>query len=218
MIQEKPFTGLDLTGKRFTRIIVLGFAGRRNSEAYWNCRCDCGKEWSVAGSCLKKKNTMSCGCLNRELTIKRTTRHGYARVLNHHPIYRTWNKMTQRCSNPKDGAYPNYGGRGIKVCKRWLTFENFLDDMKPSWKEGLTIERVDSNKGYHKSNCRWATRKEQQRNRRNTRFITFKGQTKALTEWAEIYGINRTKLRWRFVVMKWPIEKALTHSPAKRLK
>ncbi len=114
--------------------------------------------------------------------------------------------MKQRCLNPKAKDYFRYGARGIKVCKRWLEFENFLADMGERPK-GLTIERIDNNKGYSPYNCRWASYKEQNRNRKSNRHISYKGQTKLLIEWSEHLGISKDTLIYRLDTAKWSVTK-----------
>jgi hypothetical protein len=122
--------------------------------------------------------------------------------------------MLTRCTNPNNTHFHNYGGRGITVCDRWKTFENFYTDMgdKP---EGMSIDRIDNDKGYSLENCRWATRTEQTRNRKLTRIIEFNGQKRCVAEWAELMGISYKILRNR-LDKKWSIEKALTFAVAAR--
>jgi hypothetical protein len=117
--------------------------------------------------------------------------------------------MRRRCRNPKDRAYRNYGGRGIKVCDRWQTFENFLADMgeQPPNKE---IDRINNDGNYEPRNCRWATVKEQARNRRTNRFVTIKGETHTIVEWAEISGLSPERIRQRLVLQHWHPDKLLT--------
>lgn len=123
--------------------------------------------------------------------------------------YKTWDNMKQRCFNKGNKGYSNYGGRGIGVCKRWMSFENFLEDMgkKP---KGMSIERRNNNRGYSLENCYWATQSEQSRNRRNTRKITFQGKTLCLADWADKIGINRASLWYRLYRYNWTIDRALT--------
>ena len=117
--------------------------------------------------------------------------------------------MVQRCTNPNDEAYHNYGARGISVCDRWLDFANFLEDMGES-PPRLTIDRIDNNRGYEPGNCRWATYKEQMNNVRYNRIIEFDGKTLTLQQWSEESGINIGTLRNRLFVNNWPIADALT--------
>ena len=151
---------LDIAGRRFGRLVVLTLAPRRRGRIYWRCRCDCGTPIVASRHVLRSGHTISCGC--------RKTIHGHARRTETSRTYRTWSAMLSRCNNPTHKAYPDYGGRGIGVCKRWLKFETFLSDMgeKPA---GLTLERVNNNRGYSPANCKWATQWEQAQNRRNPR-------------------------------------------------
>jgi hypothetical protein len=123
--------------------------------------------------------------------------------------------MLQRCTNPNYPQYADYGGRGITVCKRWRVFKNFLDDMgvRP---EGLTLDRKNNSKGYSPANCKWATRAEQQRNRRSSNVWTHKGERKTVAEWAEQLGMKRHSLYMRVAVYGWTVHKALTTPPMMR--
>lgn len=122
--------------------------------------------------------------------------------------YRSWEAMKRRCDNPKDHHYKNYGGRGIRYDVRWLLFENFLEDMgdKP---EGMTLDRIDTNRGYCKENCKWSDKSTQSRNKRNNRVLTFNGKSYCLWEWAELIGMNPSTLRSR-LNRGWTVSKALT--------
>lgn len=125
-------------------------------------------------------------------------------------MWRAWARMKRRCQNTSDISYRKwYGPKGIKVCKRWQLFENFYEDMgdPPS---GTTLDRIRSNEGYHPGNCRWATQKQQQRNRTNNALIEFRGETRPMAEWAEIVGIPNATLWARLRVLKWTVEKSLT--------
>lgn len=156
---------LDLTGRRFGRLIVAERMSRINRGTRWDCLCDCGKHITVYAHNLASGCTSSCGCLQREARAARAT-HGQYRNNSVSPEIKAWEKMRERCLNPKDISYKNYGGRGITVCKRWLSFDNFLSDMgkRPSPKHSL--DRINNDGIYEPSNCRWATRTEQNRNRR----------------------------------------------------
>lgn len=170
-----------LIGARFGRLTVerIGFNGRR-SVAY--ARCACGARCAVLVYSLENGDTRSCGCLRHDETVDRMTTHGRFGTREH----RTWAGMLNRCRNPNEPSYPNYGGRGIRVCSRWLSFENFYADMGdcPPRK---SIDRIDVNGDYEPSNCRWATDHEQARNKRNNKLSTaqaaqIKAATKAGTE------------------------------------
>lgn len=123
-------------------------------------------------------------------------------------LYQVWCQIKGRCLNPSNQAYKNYGGRGVTLCERWLEFDNFLADMgeRPT---GMTLERVDNNKGYSPDNCRWASRAEQNRNTRKNRLFTIDGQTKIFAEWIRESGLKPSTVSQRFYVYKWPLERAL---------
>jgi len=125
------------------------------------------------------------------------------------PTHRSWLSMLARCSNPRAPDYPRYGGRGITVCERWKKFVNFYEDMgtRPDERQ---LDRSDNNGNYEPGNCRWATREEQGRNKRNNRILIFRGESKPLVEWAEIFRIKRSVVSLRLNQLGWSIEKALT--------
>jgi len=136
-------------------------------------------------------------------------KHGHTTHTASSPTYKSWHMMKQRCLNPNYDQYENYGGRGIKVVAHWGDFENFLADMgkRP---EGMTLDRIDNSKGYSKANCRWATKKEQQRNRRTNRMLSYQGETMCLLDWANRLGIKQHSLSMRIDVYGWTVEEALS--------
>lgn len=148
---------LDLTGRTFAYLKAIHAVG----GGYWHCECACGKTSSVLANRLTSGNTKSCGCLKKSVLGMSTTKHGKAGTRTH----RIWKAMRNRCNNPSTPRYKDYGGRGITVCQRWDSFENFLADMGEA-PEGKSIDREDNDKGYEPGNCRWATPSEQNENTR----------------------------------------------------
>lgn len=148
--------------------------------------------------------------------VAQTLRHG----MSGHRIYRIWSGMLARCHTPSASGYANYGGRGITVCDRWRSFDNFFADMGEAWHEGATIDRVNNDAGYSPENCRWSSRKEQNRNQRDLIFLEFNGQRKCVSAWAEDLGMPSASIRAR-VKRGWSVEKTLLtpirgHKPYER--
>ena len=154
---------VDITGQRFGRLKALRLEPQGASRAFnWTCLCDCGSTVVVPGTKLRHGHTKSCGCLSVDTAAALNLTHGLSKTSG---AYRSWLSMRSRCLYPTHKDWHNYGGRGITFCRRWERFENFYADMgeRPP---GLTLDRKDNDKGYSKSNCRWATRSEQARNQR----------------------------------------------------
>lgn len=154
-------------GEKFGRLTVLGAVHRGQGRAgryEWICRCDCGKMRIVKQHALKSGHTQSCGCYNQERVSQTHRRHRRSYTT----AYVNWANMLQRCGNPKHPSYSRYGGRGITVCDRWKTFENFYADMGERPSPNHSIDRKDNDKGYSPGNCRWATRTEQLLNTRRS--------------------------------------------------
>lgn len=202
---------VNLMNQRFGRLVVVKQAGENKWNQYlWLCQCDCGNKKIVSGYSLKNGDTQSCKCLQKEGVIRRNTKHNYARRKNKSKTYIIWTSMIQRCVNQNSRDYNCYGGRGIKVCQRWMNFENFLEDVGEPPTENHSLDRINNNKGYCKENCRWATQKEQARNKNNNNLQTYNGKTQCLSAWAEEYEINYQLLWKRVCVYRWSVEKALT--------
>ena len=195
----------DLTGQRFGRLLVLEYAGKTwYGKSKWRCKCDCGEVKDVDVSSLNRGYTQSCGCLQKEGISKRNSTH----QMTYSKAYNSWQCMRSRCQRPNDKEYARYGGRGITVCKRWQTFENFYADMGDP-PDGATLDRRDNSKGYCKDNCRWATRQQQANNRRGNLMIAFDGRTMTLAQWARNTGINSTTIRAR-LNRGWTVKDSLT--------
>lgn len=191
-------------GMKFNKLTILEYVGNdKKSVKYVKCLCECGTEKILTLSAVKLGKTKSCGCgkkAYKESFIKEHTTHGHSKTR----LYRIYHGIITRCTNPKREDYKHYGGRGITVCDEWkndyLSFEKW--SLENGYAETLTIDRIDVNKNYSPDNCRWVTRKEQNRNQERTIYLTYNGQVKTLSEWAEIVGksywtlMTRKKLGW----------------------
>ena len=193
-------------GDVFIRWTVIAQGRDKGGRDAPQCRCECGSIGNVRKAKLLAGNSRSCGCLRDE----ELTKHGMTTraSLESSNEYWVWNAMVQRCTNPNDRGYKNYGGRGITVHPEWLTFKGFYRDMGARPGKGYSIEREDNNKAYGPDNCKWVTRAEQNRNKRNNFFITFNGEKKCLPEWGREKGMSPTTIRQR-LSKGWSIEEAL---------
>lgn len=204
---------IDLTGQRFGRLIVIKQVGKNKwGRTNWLCLCECGRETLVCTGDLNIGRTKSCGCLRKEKCDIANTTHGYSKE----KIYKIWAAMIQRCTNPNNKQWKDYGGREIMVCERWIKPENFIKDMIKKWKPGLTLERRNNDKGYFPENCYWATWEEQQRNTRKNHLITCFGKTQCIAAWSEETGIPTKIISWR-IDRGWTPNRALT-IPVKKYK
>lgn len=201
----------DLTGKRFGRLVAVKCVGRTtNGNAKWLCKCDCGGEKVVASWGLVSGRTHSCGCIKREQNEKMFTTHGESGKAKTR-LYRIWAGMKTRCYNHnEEWAYSKYGARGIRVCNEWLnSYEAFRDwALSHGYRDDLSIDRIDFMGDYCPENCRWADAKQQARNTRNNRRITYNGETKIMAEWAEAAGFTYGTLEHR-LNRGWSLEDAL---------
>ncbi len=183
----------DISGIRYGYLVaVKKVAVDKGLNAIWECHCDCGNIKNIRAMNLKN-GIKSCGCKRIEMIGDKSRKHGYSKTR----IHTIWQMMLQRCNNPNAENYQYYGGRGIKVCARWLVFENFLEDTKEGYASNLTLERKDTNGDYEKGNYRWATAKEQGRNKRNNHLLTADGVTATMSEWCEKVGTYHALVRQR---------------------
>lgn len=194
---------VEMIGRRFGRWEVLREAEVRykNGAICYHCRCDCGTERIVNGERLRNGDSTSCGCYNREIITKPD-------AVYKERLYHVWNSMKNRCRCAKDKAYKNYGGRGIRVCDEWMHDYKAFKEWAYShgYTDGLWLDRIDNNRDYSPENCRWATTKEQARNKRTTVLVEYNGQTMCIADAAEDSGINVATIRRR-MELGWPKEK-----------
>lgn len=204
---------IDLTGKRFGRWAVIEHAGKTvHGENTWLCKCDCGTIKTVSGIDLRKGTSKSCGCLARELSAQRKRTHGMTQTR----LFEIWHGMKARCLRETAPNYGNYGARGILVCKEWANdFVCFYEwSMANGYADGLTLDRIDNEKGYFPENCRWADAKTQCNNKRNNHRLTANGETKTVTEWAEKIGTHPETITAR-LKRGWTVEQAI-NTPIKK--
>jgi len=196
---------------RWSVISEFGISSRKNKRKFL-CRCDCGNERVVLLHELRRGNSTSCGCLQKEVAKKQMTTHGKTKTRT----YNVWISMRKRCLNPNHKSYNDYGGRGITICNKWLdNFENFLDDMGES-PNGKSLDRIDNNKGYYKDNCRWSSWKEQANNRRNSKIINFNGKSMCCSDWEKELNFGSGLIGKR-LKNGWGMNKILT-TPAKPIR
>lgn len=196
---------IDLTGQRFGRLKVIKRAKRKkNRQVMWICKCDCGNIKEIVGVSLRNGDTRSCGCYRRECELKNLSQNWGKALITHGlsktKLYRVYTDMKNRCNNTKCKAYKDYGQRGIKVCDEWqedfMSFYNWA--IKSGYKDELSIDRIDNNKGYSPDNCRWATKRQQANNTRLTKKVTILGETKTFYEFEKQYGIPAQLMHSRY--------------------
>lgn len=216
---------ISIIGHRFERLLVIGDGPRlRNPDGtpYLTsvCTCSCGQTVTVRNSTLRTGETRSCGCLSAESRATRTLKHGMSRKGNVHPVFQVWNNMIQRCTIPTHQSYQYYGGRGIRVCERWVNSpQAFLEDVgeRPI---GMTFDRTDNSGHYSCGQCfecrlndwpanwRWVTQSRQLRNYRRNVILTVNGATGCLTDLCERFNADRTIVWQRLKKLKWSVERA----------
>jgi len=197
-------------GDRYEELVIVREVESRRyrgsgPKRYFLCRCDCGKEKEVRLSHLRSGHTRSCGCY-----VNAHSHRGVYHGMEGSPEHGVWKDMKSRCYRRKARGYRNYGGRGVRVCERWRkSFLAFFQDMGVRPSPEHSIDRIDNDGNYEPGNCRWSTRREQNRNRRDNRFLEFNGKTLCLADWAERHGMRRGTLHDR-LGRGWSLEEALT--------
>lgn len=207
----------DMTGRRFGKLVCMSVShSDKNGHYFWTCKCDCGQETVTQAAVLKRGDTLSCGCLSREIRTKHgNSKRGESGLLKATKEYRTWTHIKDRCHNPKCRSYPDYGARGITVWDGWLNdFSSFLEHVGECPSPLHSLDRIDCNLGYQPGNVRWADPKQQARNRRNTIYVEYLGTKMPLAEACEKLGLKYETARYniqkrgisfdRFVEMKKP--------------
>jgi hypothetical protein len=178
---------IDSTGQRFTKLVAIKPVGSRHRSTEWLCICDCGNFKIVTRRLLIAGHTKSCGCLHAG-----KPRHGMYKT----KIYRVWRSMHRRTKKRFPGS-DTYIDKGISVCERWNLFENFYEDMGPTYKEGLSIDRINNDGNYEPDNCKWSTTTEQSRNKGNNVFYTIGKEKRILPDWCKDYGIHPKTVKGR---------------------
>ena len=207
---------LNLIDHRYGKLVVaVQLPTIIKTRPTWLCKCDCGKFKIALTINLRAGDTKSCGCLKRDILMARNLKHGHSTRGAISPTMQTWKGMKGRCLEPTHKDYKDYGGRGIKICHRWTSFKNFLEDMGEKPKH-LSLDRIDNGGNYEEPNCRWATAIEQANNKRNNVFIEHKGKRQTIAQWAREKGFTHGQLHDRLIKLKWPVEKALETPVCKR--
>ena len=205
-----------MVGKKYGRLTGIKRDGKdKTGNATWLFQCDCGKTIVTAGSRVRGGYTKSCGCLAKEKARELATGLGYASATHHMSrtkSYNRWCAMLRRCENKNVSNYKYYGERGIKVCARWHSFENFWNDVKGKYDSNLELDRIDNNGDYKPSNCRWVSHTVQTNNSRSNRYISFRGEKMTISQWERETGIDRRTISER-LDSGWSIKKALTIMP-----
>lgn len=204
---------VDHTGKRFGRLLVISRAADTRSgkclRKNYLCQCDCGVKKVVTAIALTSASTRSCGCLHRESIGNRSRTHGATRGATKSQTYQSWKGMRERVKNPRNSHFESYGGRGIKMDPRWDSFETFLQDMGERPKNH-TLDRVDNDGNYCKENCRWATAREQIRNTTRTVTIKWRGYSRCLRDWANLFNVTDETLKFRLKNWGGDVERSFT--------
>ena len=198
----------EMVGKRYGYLTVLHIAEKKDKSGrkYLVCKCDCGNVKIIAAGHVRSGASKSCGCKGKEAVIKRCTTHGKSNSR----LFTIWQGIKRRCNNQNDQSFDHYGGRGISMCKEWSDdFQSFYEwSMSNGYSDDLTIDRIDVNGNYEPSNCRWATRKTQSRNKRNNHFVSINGVNQCISDWCKVSPVSMTTIYQR-IRNGWDIEKAI---------
>lgn len=189
---------LDITGHAYAYLTAIEYSHSLNGKAYWRFKCKCGETTTLLISNVRNGHTSSCGCHRREISGKTNLRHG-ATSGNVDRLYRTWATMKQRCNLTTSESYPDYGGRGIRICREWsddyVVFRDWA--LANGYSDELTIDREDNDGNYEPGNCRWTTYTVQNNNRRNTRIVNYLGMDMTMSEFVDSTGMSVTTLQRR---------------------
>lgn len=189
-------------GDKFGRLTVVGMGQKGRYRYYAVCKCDCGIEKSIRCDALVSGAALSCGCLHKDII----TTHS----LSASPHYSRWRNMIERCENPDNSSYQDYGGRGIKVCERWHDVSLFIGDLPPGYVNGMQMDRIDNDGDYEPGNIRWVTPKRNSSNRRTTRVIQYNGVSRTASEWSRLLGGSHGLVSQRIDEFGWSEEAAVT--------
>lgn len=189
---------LNLVGRQFTNWRVVEAAGSsKNGKRLFRCVCSCGASGVVVGGNLTSGQSTGCGHDRSDRIRAHLVKHGAKSRGESHPLYNTWSNMHSRCSNPNSAEFRNYGGRGISVCPEWDDFWRFVEDMGEKPHPSYSIDRINNDLGYRPSNCRWASKSDQSKNRRVSVFLTHDGETMCMKDWARRLGVTAPTIRNR---------------------
>jgi hypothetical protein len=205
---------MDLEGNKYGKLTVVGRAAELvRKDAWWVCECVCGRAIVSSSSHLKSGHTSSCGCENaRQWRGEKAPQYKHGK--RHSAEWRTWSNMKNRCMNPNYTKWDKYGGRGIKVCERWMnSFENFYNDMGDKPSPLHSIDRINNDGDYEPSNCRWTTDQTQANNKSNNYMVTIGGVTDTLPNWCRNIGVVSRKMAYRRIFEGWDVEKAIKTPP-----
>lgn len=204
----------NITGFVFGRLTVISFVEMRQFSsqkvAVWRCQCACGQTKDISASSLRFGGSNSCGCLQREIASKASSNFQPSHGLTGTPEWEIWSGMRERCNNPGSISFSRYGARGISVCERWSDFSNFLADMGERPSKSHSIDRINGDGNYEPGNCRWATKSQQARNRRDNVKVMFNGELRTTADIADEIGIPRSVLNHRKIILKWSDEKIVS--------